>query len=54
LFFLELLNRLQFQDSQLAGQVILHFAKRDVPVLPVHDSFIITRGLYSELVEALN
>ena len=47
-------NRLQFKDSQLAEQIMLHFAKRDVPVLPVHDSFIITRGLYSELVNVMH
>ena len=32
---------------------MLHFAKRDIPILPVHDSFIITRGLYSELVDVM-
>ena len=47
-------NRLQFKDSQLAERIMLHFAKRDVPVLPVHDSFIITRGLFSELVNAMH
>ena len=33
---------------------MLHFAKRDIPILPVHDSFIITRGLYSELVDVMH
>ena len=33
---------------------MLHFAKRDIPVLPVHDSFIIIRGLYSELVNVMH
>ena len=46
-------NGLQFQDSQLAEQIMLHFAQRDVLILPVHDSFIITRGLYSELVDVM-
>ena len=32
---------------------MLHFTKRDIPILPVHDSFIITRGLYSELVDVM-
>ena len=53
-FFCGTGNRLQFKDSQLAEQIMLHFAKRDVPVLPVHDSFIITRGLYSELVNVMH
>ena len=42
-------NKLQFEDSQLAEKVMLHFAKQDIPVLPVHDSFIIIRGLWAEL-----
>ena len=53
-FFCGMGNRLQFRDSQLAEQIMLHFARRDVPVLPVHDSFIIIRGLYSELVDAMH
>ena len=53
-FFCGMGNRLQFRDSQLAEQIMLHFAKRDIPVLPVHDSFIIIRGLYSELVNAMH
>ena len=52
-FFCGMGNRLQFRDSLLAEQIMLHFARRDIPVLPVHDSFIIIRGLYSELVEAM-
>ena len=46
-------NKLQFRDSLLAEQIMLHFASRDIPVLPVHDSFIIMRGLYSELVNVM-
>ena len=33
---------------------MLHFTKRDIPILPVHDSFIITSGLYSELVDVMH
>ena len=47
-------NKLQFKDSQLAEQIMLRFAKQDIPVLPVHDSFIIIRGLYSELVNVMH
>ena len=53
-FFCGMGNKLQFKDSQLAEQVMLRFAKQDIPVLPVHDSFIIIRGLYSELVDVMN
>jgi len=30
------------------------FLNQDIPVLPVHDSFIIIRGLYSELVNVMH
>ena len=53
-FFCSMGNRLQFRDSQLAEQILLRFAKQDIPVLPVHDSFIISRGLYSELVSVMH
>ena len=33
--------RVQHIDSQLAERVMLHFANKGVPVLPVHDSFLI-------------
>ena len=49
-FFCGMGNKLQFEDSQLAEKVMLHFAKQDIPVLPVHDSFIIIRGLWDELL----
>ena len=32
---------------------MLHFAKLNIPILPVHDSFIITRGLVSELITVM-
>ena len=48
-FFCSKGNRLQFEDSQLAEQLMLHFVNRDIPVLPVHDSFLIIRGLSHEL-----
>lgn len=35
--------RLQREDSDMAEQIMLHFADRDIPVLPVHDSFIIAK-----------
>ena len=53
-FFCGMGNKRQLKDSQLAEQIMLRFAKQDIPVLPVHDSFIIIRGLYSELVNAMH
>ena len=53
-FFCGMGNKLQFKDNLLAEQIMLRFAKKDIPVLPVHDSFIIIRGLYSELVDTMH
>lgn len=44
---------LQREDSDLAERVMLHFADRDVPVLPVHDSFIIAAQHRDELVRVM-
>ena len=41
---------MQYIDSQLAERVMLHFANKGVPVLPVHDSFIIAAQHQRELV----
>ena len=45
--------RLQYIDSQLAEQVMLHFANKGVPVLPVHDSFIVAAQHEQELVAVM-
>ena len=55
LFFTGLGNKLQFEDSIIAENVMLQFAKMDAPALPVHDSFIMHHGFgtYGELEEAM-
>jgi hypothetical protein len=53
MFFCGMGNNLQYRDSMIAEQVMLHFAKNDIPVLPVHDSFIITAGLFVDLLEVM-
>ncbi len=45
--------RLQREDSDSAEQVMLRFADNDVPVLPVHDSFIISAQHKDELVRVM-
>ncbi len=45
--------RLQYIDSQLAERVMLNFANKGVPVLPVHDSFIIAAQHQQELVAVM-
>jgi len=54
-FFKGIGNRLQFEDSIIAESVMLHFAKMDVPSLPIHDSFIMHHGFgtYGELEEVM-
>ena len=60
LFFTGLGNKLQFEDSIMAENVMLQFAKMDYPALPVHDSFIMHHAFgndgskqESELEEAM-
>lgn len=40
---------LQFLDSRIAEEIMLHFAKQDVPCLSVHDSFIVPKSYKTEL-----
>ncbi len=55
LFFTGLGNKLQFEDSNIAEGVMLHFSKMDAVALPVHDSFIMHHayGSMGELEEAM-
>ena len=54
-FFKGLGNRLQFEDSIIAENIMLQFAKMDAPALPIHDSFIMHHGFstYGEVEEAM-
>ena len=45
--------RLQFMDSQIAEQVMLHFIDINEVCLPVHDSFIVRRGLEKRLQDTM-
>ena len=55
LFFTGIGNKLQFEDSILAEDVMLQFCKMDYPALPIHDSFIMHHayGSMGELEEAM-
>lgn len=44
---------LQNIDSQIALAVVMNFARRGIPVLPVHDSFIIAEERKDELREVM-
>ena len=45
--------KLQKVDSQIAEKVLLHFAKRRLPILPLHDSFLMHHGFEKELPSAM-
>ena len=45
--------RLQREDSDLAERIMLHFADRDIPILPVHDSFIVAADHHASLVRVM-
>ena len=60
LFFNGLGNKLQFEDSIIAENIMLQFSKMDYPALPIHDSFIMHNAFgidgsreKSELEEAM-
>ena len=52
-FYSDAGRRLQKIDSEIAEIVLLHFAKRNIPILPLHDSFLMHHGFASELSEAM-
>ena len=55
MFFKGLGNELQYIDSCIAENLMMHYAKEDQPILPVHDSFIMHSafGESSELEESM-
>ena len=52
-FFKGIGNKLQYEDSRIAERIMLHFAKHDIPVYPVHDSFIMHHGYREELKDVM-
>lgn len=53
-FFSQFALRLQNLDSKIALDVVGHFAEMGVPVLPVHDSFIIDDAHKTELHDKMD
>lgn len=53
LFFKGVGNRMQFEDSCIASNVMLQFARQNEPILPIHDSFIMRSNFSGELEEAM-
>ena len=52
-FYTGIGKELQKIDSDIAEDVMLHFAKMRVPVLPIHDSFVMHHGYEKELQDAM-
>jgi len=53
-FFCGMGNQLQFEDSKIAEQVMLSFIKEDIPILPVHDSFLVQVGYQARLIDTMS
>ena len=47
-------SQLQKIDSDIAERVMLHFADMNIPILPIHDSFIMHHGYEKELREVMD
>jgi hypothetical protein len=45
---------LQRLDSDIAEHVMLHFMERRIPVLPLHDSFLVHHGYEDELASVMS
>lgn len=45
--------KLQNIDSEIALEVMYHFAKKDIPCLCIHDSFIVDKSYQNELDEVM-
>ena len=52
-FYSDAGRRLQKIDSEVAEIVLLHFTNRNIPILPVHDSFIMHHGFDGELSQMM-
>lgn len=44
---------LQREDSDLAEKIMLHFVEKGIPILPIHDSFIVEAQHQNELVATM-
>ncbi|TSK08708.1 MAG: hypothetical protein FPO08_05235 [Geobacter sp.] len=53
-FFKRMGTRLQRIDSDIAEAVMLKLARKDIPVLPLHDSFLVSRVHKDALAAAMN
>jgi len=52
-FFTGLASDLQFMDSEITAQIIEHFTEHYIPVLTIHDSYVIEEEFASVLVDVM-
>lgn len=45
--------RVQYRDARIAGRIIAHFVRQQIPILPVHDSFIVQEKHAAELAKVM-
>jgi len=45
--------RLQYLDSQITSDILDYFLDREIPVLPIHDSYIVAEQYEDELYEVM-
>jgi len=45
--------RLQYLDSQITSDILDYFLERGIPVLPIHDSYIVAEQYEDELYEVM-
>jgi hypothetical protein len=45
--------RLQYFDSQITSDILDYFLEREIPVLPIHDSYIVAEQYEDELYEVM-
>jgi len=45
--------KLQYLDSQITSDILDYFLEREIPVLPIHDSYIVAEAYEVELYEVM-
>jgi len=52
-FCLDIGLKLQYLDSQITSDILDYFLEREIPVLPIHDSYIVAEQYEEELYEVM-
>ena len=52
-FFTGIGKRLQYKDSQIAENILMHFVRKGIVCLCIHDSFIVKKEFKDELIDVM-